>query len=89
VQEPPALPLLQHTILCTMPFEHTLLQFPYPILNKLPMPAGLIGFAAAGILILLTIFELGKFVKQRLRSAIARRRLNRAARQQRRTKKVE
>ena len=37
--------------------------FPYPILNKLPFPWGFAGFVAVASGILLSLFELGKYIK--------------------------
>lgn len=41
-------------------------KFPYPVLNKLPMPWGFLGFFGAGIAIIIGVFELGKFTKHTL-----------------------
>ena len=41
-------------------------KFPYPIMNKLPFPAGYLGFAAAGVVTVALSFELGRFVKHRV-----------------------
>lgn len=42
----------------------TLLQFPYPILNKLPFPLGFVGFVLLGFAVVLATFQLGKSVKR-------------------------
>lgn len=41
-----------------------LLQFPYPIMNKLPFPAGFVGFFAVGMSVVIAAFELGALVKR-------------------------
>ena len=49
--------------------QHLASQFPYPVLNKLPFPAGFLAFVGAGLSIVLTSFELGRFVKHSLLGA--------------------
>lgn len=39
------------------------LQFPYPILNKLPFPLGFLGFVVLGFVVVLSTFQMGKLVK--------------------------
>lgn len=46
-------------------------KFPYPILNKLPFPAGFAGFVVLGFGVVLGAFQLGKTVKAVLNSALS------------------
>ena len=57
-------------------------RFPYPILNKLPFPAGFLGFFAAGLAVILGSFSLGGAVRRALNRPSARRRAAAARRQQ-------
>lgn len=41
-------------------------KFPYPVLNALPYPWGMMAFSITGILIVVSMFEIGKFAKHRL-----------------------
>lgn len=49
-----------------------MLQFPYPILNKLPFPLGFLGFVLLGFLVVLGTFQLGKSVKRLTNLALDR-----------------
>ncbi len=50
----------------------TPLQFPYPILNKLPFPLGFLGFVLLGFVVVLATFQLGKSVKRLTNLALDR-----------------
>ena len=51
--------------LLTSPPLLLMLQFPYPILNKLPFPAGYVAFVLLGFSVVLGSFHLGRAVKRR------------------------
>jgi hypothetical protein len=52
-------------------------KFPYPVLNKLPFPWGFMGFFAAGIAVILSTFQLGKWVRRQM-AAVSSGRKNKA-----------
>lgn len=47
------------------------LQFPYPILNTLPFPHGLLGMSAAALLLILAWFQLGSIARKIVRRMVA------------------